>query len=335
MEVGGIVNEKIDNKYISAEIIYLATKGYIKIRQFENEIIGPFKSTDYEIIKLKNFNDVQNNFDRKILEGLFDGGYRIKGDKDIMKVFKNHFMTDLKKLDDILESNPSLDSVNLSSLRDKFYTSALSAINLTADALLSMKYYKNLGRIKANKNNRLDVFFIVVFQFLFIAVVLGSILWGKVLPPVLSVTFSLIILLIIWRLSPAKTEKGIAARDYLLGLKEYLQIAEKNRLEFHNAPEKKPEIFEKLLPYAMVLGVSKIWAKEFEDIYTTPPSWYSGSGDMAFSALAFSDSLSSFSSSATSSLVSSPSSSGGSGSSFGSGGGGFSGGGGGGGGGSW
>jgi len=27
---------------------------------------------------------------------------------------------------------------------------------------------------------------------------------------------------------------------------------------------KKPEVFEKLLPYAMVLGVAKIWAKEFE-----------------------------------------------------------------------
>lgn len=61
-------------------------------------------------------------------------------------------------------------------------------------------------------------------------------------------------------------------KEYLLGLKMYLQIAEKDRLDFHNAPEKNPEIFEKLLPYAMVLGVEKALAKEFKGIYIEQPS---------------------------------------------------------------
>jgi uncharacterized membrane protein len=112
-----------------------------------------------------------------------------------------------------------------------------------------------------------------------------------------------------------------------LGLKWYLQIAEKDRLAFHNAPEKKPEIFEALLPYAMVLGVDRAWAKEFEDIYTTPPSWYEGypvtSG--VFNVVAFNQSLSSFGAATTTSMATSPGG--------GSGGGGFAGGGGGGGGG--
>ena len=82
----------------------------------------------------------------------------------------------------------------------------------------------------------------------------------------------------------------------------------------------------------MVLGVADIWAKEFEGIYTAPPSWYSDSSGSAFSAVAFSHSISNFSSFATGTMGSSPSSS----SSGGSGGGGSSGGGGGGGGGgSW
>ncbi|MFA6269659.1 MAG: hypothetical protein WC657_00400 [Candidatus Paceibacterota bacterium] len=75
--------------------------------------------------------------------------------------------------------------------------------------------------------------------------------------------------------------------------------------------------------------MADIWAKEFEGIYTNPPSWYSGANNTAFSAIAFSHSMSNFSSFASSSLNSSPSGSG-------SGGGGSSGGGGGGGGGgSW
>ncbi|OHA78477.1 MAG: hypothetical protein A2V96_02460 [Candidatus Yonathbacteria bacterium RBG_16_43_6] len=113
-------------------------------------------------------------------------------------------------------------------------------------------------------------------------------------------------------------------------MKDYLQIAEKDRLQFHNAPEKKPEIFEKLLPYAMVLGVSDIWAKEFEGIYTVPPSWYSGPSEGAFSAVAFSKIADNFNTFAENYMLATPRRSGGSGGS------GFSGGGGGGGGGgSW
>src|SRR6185436_19560328 len=96
---------------------------------------------------------------------------------------------------------------------------------------------------------------------------------------------SIIVYSFISRFFPAKTEKGVAAKEHILGLKEYLQIAEKDRLEFHNAPEKKPEVFETLLPYAMVLGVANIWAKEFEGIYNEPPSWYSGPSSTAFNAI--------------------------------------------------
>ena len=107
-------------------------------------------------------------------------------------------------------------------------------------------------------------------------------------------------------------------------------MAEKERIKFHNAPEKTPQLFEKHLPYAMVLGVEKKWAKQFENIYTAPPSWYEGDF-AAFNAVIFVNSLNSFDSHSRSALATSPSSaaSGGSGFSGGSSGGGFGGGGGG------
>jgi len=132
---------------------------------------------------------------------------------------------------------------------------------------------------------------------------------------------------------PARTAKGAQARQYILGLKKYLEVAEKDRLNFHNSPEKTPEHFDKLLPYAMVLGVEKAWAKQFEGIYTSQPSWYNDPTGARFSALIFVSHLNSFTATTTQAIVSQPSAShGGSG----LGGGGFSGGGfGGGGGGSW
>ena len=38
-----------------------------------------------------------------------------------------------------------------------------------------------------------------------------------------------------------------------------------------------PEIFEKLLPFAIVLGVEKKWAKAFESMHLPQPNWYAGS----------------------------------------------------------
>lgn len=58
----------------------------------------------------------------------------------------------------------------------------------------------------------------------------------------------------------------------LLGFKEFLKTAEKDRLE--TLLEEDPEYFYHILPYAQVLHVSDIWEKKFQDITMPPPSWY-------------------------------------------------------------
>jgi uncharacterized membrane protein YgcG len=145
----------------------------------------------------------------------------------------------------------------------------------------------------------------------------------------------------------ARTEAGVQAHDDLLGLKEYIKLAEADRLKFLQSPdgaekiadkdafdpknpEQKVKLFEKLLPYAMLFGLEKDWAKQFNDIYKTPPNWYQGGNWSAFNAGYLIGSLSDFNTASMQSF-SSPSSSSGSGFS----GGGAGGGGGGGGGGGW
>jgi uncharacterized membrane protein len=129
---------------------------------------------------------------------------------------------------------------------------------------------------------------------------------------------------------PRMTEKGVRTMEHINGFKMYLSVAEKDRIDFHNAPEKNSATFEKFLPYAIALGVTDKWMEVFKGINMQNPSWYSDSTGHAFSMMAFSSSMSNFSHVASQSFVSAP------GSSSGSGGGGFSGGGGGGGGGgSW
>lgn len=318
LEVGGIVKENVSTKNISAEIIYLATKGYLKINQLEEKFIGLIKTTDYELIKLKDLSGVKNDFDKKLLNALFNTQPRITIASIVNSLLK-------KEVPDIAPA-PLNQAVKLSDLKNVFYKDAQDVNKSVLDALLNKQYYKNLGRMKSMGGRMYLIIFFSIWASLFFGGMLGGFLGRSPIPIMVGIFSSVIIYGIVSYFNPAKTEKGVAAKEYLLGLKDYLQIAEKDRLLFHNAPDKKPEVFEKLLPYAMVLGVADIWAKEFEGIYTTPPSWYGGGNNVAFSAMAFSHSMSNFSSFASSSLGSSPSGSG-------SGGGGSSGGGGGGGGG--
>ncbi len=313
MEVAGIVNEKIDTKNISAEIVYLATMGYIKINQLEKRFLGIFEETDYELIKLKDFSDLPNEFDKELLTALFRSESRFTSPNIIKALLTNTPKT--------TASQSLAQSVKLSDLRNVFFEDANIIITLASSNLLEKGYYKNLGRMKINGYKISFIIFISIWVSGFLGGFIGY-FTGNPLPLIISIFISIIIFSTIFHFSPAKTVKGVAIKEYLLGLKDYLQIAEKDRLIFHNAPDKKPEIFEKLLPYAMVLGVADIWAKEFEGIYTTPPTWYAGPNNTAFNSTTFNHSMSNFSSSASSSLSSTPGGSGGGGSSGGGGGGG-------------
>lgn len=141
------------------------------------------------------------------------------------------------------------------------------------------------------------------------------------------------------------TKLGLEYSRYMDGLKLYIKMAEADRLKFlqsvdgaDTSNEGIVKLYEKLLPYAIVFGLEKSWAKEMGRYYelsdVTAPTWYTS--NTGFDALMFSSMVRSVTSNATSSVNSgySYSSSSGSSSSFsGGGGGGFSGGGGGGGGG--
>jgi len=131
------------------------------------------------------------------------------------------------------------------------------------------------------------------------------------------------------------TIRGRKLLDEMLGFKDFLEIAEKDELNLRNPPEKTPQLFESLLPFALALGVDQQWSERFATVLASirgpdgreyQPSWYDGKWNSS-NLSKTTNKLSSSLNSAISSSVSPP------GSSSGGGGGGSSGGGGGGGGG--
>lgn len=105
------------------------------------------------------------------------------------------------------------------------------------------------------------------------------------------------------RFEPRLTDEGEKERERWLGFKQYLETAEKYRLQ-----DLTPETFQRFLPYAMVFGVEKKWARAFEGMDIQDPSWHHATGSGVGSAAAGGFSPSSFGTSMSSSFASSISS---------------------------
>jgi uncharacterized membrane protein len=130
---------------------------------------------------------------------------------------------------------------------------------------------------------------------------------------------------------PQRTAKGTAVLRRTEGFRRFIDESEKERARF----AEQQNLFSEYLPYAIVFGATEKWARAFAGLDDRPPDtsgWYVS--NHAFTFLAFSSAIDSFTVSTSGTLTSTPPSSSSSGSS-GFSGGGFSGGGGGGGGGSW
>ncbi len=157
-------------------------------------------------------------------------------------------------------------------------------------------------------------------------------------PGTLVLAGILLVNILFYHLLKAPTLLGRRVMDQIDGFADYLSVAEKDRMNLLNPPERTPELFERFLPYALALGVEQAWSEQFADVLAQAgaeagghggryrPHWYHGrsfDGDFGGFASSFGSSFAG----AVSSASTAP------GSSSGSGGGGSSGGGGGGGGG--
>ncbi|HEU0085559.1 MAG TPA: DUF2207 domain-containing protein [Candidatus Paceibacterota bacterium] len=289
--VGALIDGRPETRDITAGIIYLAEQGYLKIKRLEKSWM--FGSVDYELELVNdNFSGLEK-IEQDILKLIFD---------------EPHKAGDIKKISSF-KNNTSFSSHASKFLKDMYQEMADRGY-----------YHKNPKKV-------VGIYLIIAVVTLFAGLLLFTSIAGPI--GAISAFLSFLIVLVFAFLMGKRTEAGAEAKDRLLGFKLFLSVTEKDRLAFHNAPEKTGEQFMEFLPYAIAMGVEKKWAKQFDNIYISPPSWYQGHLTGALAVSAFSNHMSGFSETIGSSMSAA---SGGSG----TGGGGFAGGGfGGGGGGSW
>ncbi len=236
--------------------------------------------------------------------------------------------TDLLKYEQVLLTGlfPDGDPVTVSELRYKFAARMRTVQDaLTKDANDRGWFAKHAGLLRVSF---VALGLVVIAAGIIMAIALASLTHAAFIA--IPVVIAGIVLVIGSRYVPRRTAQGYAVLRHVDGFRRFIDESEKERARF--AEQK--NLFSEYLPYAIVFGATKKWARAFEGLDGEPPdtsSWYPHHG--AFNVLLFADAVDGFTVTTAGTLTSVPAST--SGSSGFSGGGFSGGGGGGGGGGSW
>jgi len=352
-QAGFVYDGFVDTKDILSLIIEWAYKGYLTITEEDKD--------DFTLTKLKDLDNTSIRAEQTLFNGLFKSGDIATKDslKNTFYISLAHAKNDIyryfqgNKERQIYSNTASVLKVIFASLcfipfallfanayYQISYQGTISMIIAGAifvfGSLISAWLIYVVKRWSSQKSalNILSAIGLFIVGGLYVIATFALAFFFKV--PVWTYAFTLILTLIILALVSVmdrRTELGIHYLGKLIGLKRFIETAEKDRLEMMVHDD--PTYFYKILPYAYVLNVSDVWSKKFESIAIEQPDWYVGSTPHLNSYL-FMRSFSHTLSSMNQVMTSIPQSSGKGGGGFGGGGGGFSGGGfGGGGGGSW
>jgi uncharacterized membrane protein YgcG len=248
-EVGTLIDERVDLSDVSASIIDLAVRGYIRIEAGERGGWFSSSGSDYRFVKLRDPNGLKP-FERRLFDQLFEGG---------------------------------VGSVLLSDLREKFYP-VLPAVKDELYRTLSRNKYFD-GHPEVMRTGYMAVGLVLVAAATGLAAVLQLAMIDRIflVPVVIAGLLSAGCVVATSRYMSRKTRKGRIAWEKIAGLEEYIRRAEVDDVR----EQERRGVFERLLPYAIIFGLSDRWGKAFADLYRAPPDWYrpAGGGDFSTWAL--------------------------------------------------
>jgi uncharacterized membrane protein YgcG len=304
--VGTIIDESADTIDVSATVMDLAVRGFLRIEEIQSGTM--FSRTDWRLVQLPPPpGQTLRPYEATVLEGLFAEGSDVKL-ADLKYKFNTTLNLAIRQMyTEVVERG----WFRRSPLRQRAGWQALGFLLIGAGAVSC--FY--LG-VVTRAIDRTGGFGVGIPS----GIVLG-----------LGLIVAGLIFRILGKRMAAKTAAGSAVYAQSLGFRKYLETAEADQIRFEEASA----IFSRYLPYAIVFGVADRWAGTFQKVAEAAaaagspivmPTWYIYSGAMFPDFTSIADGAGSFASSAGGTFAATASSGSSGGSAFG--GGGFSGGGG-------
>ena len=221
-----------DNDVLSL-LVYLADKGYLTIEPLEKKLLGKQK---FRFHKQREY-DGNNPCERDFLDGMFGGS----------------------------------SSVDSTDLEDYFYQTVQSIVLMERGFTSELVWRKG----------RIPITFMILAGLLLMY--LPSYIYGGFGNYLFSLTginligfaagvVAIIIMIISWGMIQRRTELGVELAGQARGFKEFIETAEKDRIE--QLIEEDPQSFYSIIPYAMALGVTDAWIEKFKGITLPRPGWY-------------------------------------------------------------
>ncbi|WP_372712807.1 DUF2207 domain-containing protein [Ilyobacter sp.] len=309
-EAGYIIDGTVDTKDVTSLLFYWAEKGYIEIVEEDTHgLIEMLTGKDYTFIKLKDRKDAPY-YETMMFQELF---YKYgDGNQVKLSALRNNFYKITNKVKSIIKKHKVLKtqtlytdaSKNLSALMKglailpvflegytRFYT-------LTGDLYIGLPFAGAFSLIifgVTEKIVKLIINFEVkredmklrfsrtlmnIIPFIIIVSVFFHIFTMMTFRGIFNIA-DIILKTVIFLISFILAEFTLKRTDYsteilgkLKGFRNFLIHAEKSRLE--TLIKKNPQYYYNILPYAIVLGVTNVWADKFDGMASKPPRWYRG-----------------------------------------------------------
>jgi len=254
-EVGVLLDDRLDPRDVTATLIDLAVRRYVKLERCKPDAGIVFEHQDFAIrcVKAKESWTTLKPHERTLLFHTFYGGEWTK----------------------------------LSSLTLRFYA-IVPVIQQQVLQLLRNKgmYWTEPEYAPAARLTMLGIFLFVAFLIQVAGLYSFATSW---LLSGIAILISAGIVYYFGRGITSKTLKGLSCYRQILGFQEFLNSVEKERLE-----RMPGQLFERWLPHAMALGVDQHWARQFEGMALPPPEWLEGIDEVVFSSAGLAHNLGSF-----------------------------------------
>ena len=304
--VGMIHAEVFDFSLISTSIINLAVKGFLRIEEVERKGIFSFGSKSYKLIRLKDAESNLPSEEAIVLHDLFEDNDEISlGGKYNSKV---QSMMLSYQMDMQLQHKKTLrEGQNLKFKILPWFMLILYLVLLiyygrsvpleffVAFATFSIPTYVIvtfiliiISAIRKKKQKKLNS---ISLGLALIVGVIGVLSYhaayqfsSTVLAVFVGAPIFIIGHLLYSHLIVRPGKEKLQMQADIEGLKMYISLAEEKQMQYFNPPKVTPEVFEKLLPYAIALKTEKVWGNKLENtllqsmqsVDSYSPVWYSG-----------------------------------------------------------
>ncbi|MEF9893309.1 MAG: DUF2207 domain-containing protein [Anaerorhabdus sp.] len=296
--VGYVIDGSVDNRDVTSLIFDWANKGYITIEETKKDLT--FK-------KIKDLDETAHHYEKILFKGMFKNKEEITASELSGDIYDEFSQSKIAVREYFQLKANKIYTTQSFALRT--IVGLLAAIPLSVFMAIAVytTTYSSLGAILA---------FALVMVFTLIGssiqnigvqrwhddsaskfglliagiVVIGVVFLGCFITLTILGVSQYVLLILIFVITALicfisnfmlkRTPKGVRYFGQVLGLKEFIRVAEKDRLDM--LVKEDPQYFYHILPYAYALGLSDVWSNHFKDFELEPPTWYVGSNSMMF-----------------------------------------------------